>query len=352
MGMKSVLKMLAGVGACALVVLSCASSEEGAGDKAYDMAKRASGDARRTQLKTAYINYDKAVKKNPDKISNKLRERYLDMCITRAQMVLDEGSATMDAIPLLQKDIDAYLSPDVPSDLRQRYSAFLVQLGDTSAGKMKYIDALVYYDKAVEKAADPAQFKAKRDGIIRNVAEENYELGMMEFEMGKTDKEEAVMKYIRAEYFAKVALHFDSTFQKAQKLLSDCYKINRETYSAYITAVDDYTDTLVFKQVNKPNSILIAIPDYKVMGGSAVAIINIYNYSSDHLRMASEDFSLVDINGKEYKAAAGKMDPDILEYEKEAKYTLRFPVPSAPVKKLTYRNKRHHTEHYTEKYFF
>jgi len=347
MGMKSVLKVLAGVGACALVVLSCASGEESAGDKAYDMAKRTSGDARRTQLKTAYINYDRAVKKNPDKISNKLRERYLDMCITRAQMVLDEGSATMDAVPLLQKDIDAHLTPDVPADLRQRYAAFLVQLGDTSAGKMKYIDALVYYDKAVEKAADPAQFKAKRDGVIKNVAEENYELGMMEFEMGKTDKEEAEMKFIRAEYFAKVALHFDSTFEKAKKLLTDCYKLNRETYSAYLTAVDDYTDTLVFRKINKLD-ILIAIPDYKVMGGSAVAIIHMYNYSFNHLRMKSEDFALVDTDGKEYKAAAGKMEPEILEYEKEAKYTLRFPVPSAPVKKLIYKN----GPHYTEKNFF
>ena len=350
MGMKSVLKVLAGVGACALV-LSCASGEESTGDKAYDMAKRATGGERVKQLKTAYIYYDKAVKKNPDKVSNKLRERYLDMCITRAQTVLDEGSANMDAIPLLQKDIDAYLSPEVPADLRQRYSAFLVQLGDTSASKAKYIDALVYYDKAIEKAADPSPFKAKRDGVIKNVAEENYELGMMEFEMGKTDKEEAAMKYIRAEYFAKAALYFDPTFEKAKKLLTDCYKINRETYSAYITAVDDYTDTLVFKKVNEFD-ILIAIPDYKVSGGSAVAIIHIYNYSFDHLRMASEDFSLVDTDGKEYKAAAGKMDPDILEYEKEAKYTLRFPAPSAPVKKLIYRNKRHTKEHYAEKNFF
>jgi len=347
MGMKYAVKLLAGVGACALVALSCASSEEGAGDKAYDMAKRASGDARRTQLKTAYINYDKAVKKNPDKISNKLRERYLDMCVTRAQMVLDEGSATMDAIPLLQKDIDAHLTPEVSAELKQRYSAFLVQLGDTSANKLKYIDALAYYNKAVEKAADPAPFKAKRDGVIRNVAEENYELGMMEFEMGQKDKEEGPMKFIRAEYFAKTALYFDSTFEKAKKLLADCYKVNRETYSAYVTAVDDYTDTLVFKKINKLD-ILIAIPDYKVMGGSAVAIIHMYNYSFNHLRMKSTDFALVDVNGKEYAAAAGKMEPEILEYEKEAKYTLRFPVPGAQVRKLVYKN----GPHYTEKFFF
>jgi tetratricopeptide (TPR) repeat protein len=347
MGMKSVLKVLAGASVCALVVLSCASSDESAGDKAYDMAKRVSGGARKDQLKTAYIYYDRAIKKNPDKISSKLRERYLDMCITRVQTVLNEGSANMDAITLIPKDIDAYLTPDVPADLRDRYAAFLVQLGDTSQAKEKYIDALVYYDKAIEKAANPAQFKTIRDGIIKKVAEENYQLGMMEFEMAKTDKEEAVMKYIRAEYFAKVALHFDSTYQKAQKLLSDCYKINRETYSAYLTAIEYYTDTLVFKKINKID-ILMAIPDYKVMGGSAVAIINVYNYSNNHLRMKSEDFSLVDVDGKEYKAAAGKMDPDILEYEKEAKYTLRFPVPGAQVKKLTYKS----GSHYSEKYFF
>jgi hypothetical protein len=351
MGMKSVLKVLAGAGVCALVVLSCASGEEATGDKAYDMAKRATGGERLKQLKTAYMYYDKAVKKNPDKISNKLRERYLDMSITRVQTVLNEGSANMDAVTLIQKDIDAYLTPDVPGDLRNRYAAFLVQLGDTSEYNRKFIDALAYYDKAIEKAADPAQFKAKRDGVIKGVAEENYQNGMMEFEMAKTDKEEAAMKYIRAEYFAKVALNFDSTYQKAQKLLADCYKINRETYSAYITAVDDYTDTLVFKKINKLD-ILIAVPDYKVSGGSAVAIVHIYNYSFDHLRMASEDFFLVDTDGKEYKAAVGKMDPEILEYEKEAKYTLRFPAPSAPVKKLIYRNKRHNKEHYSEKYFF
>jgi tetratricopeptide (TPR) repeat protein len=327
------------------------ASFEKAGDEAYDIAKQSTGGARHMQLKNAYVNYDKAVKSNPDKISNKLRERYLDMCIARVQLILDEGNASMTAIPLLQNDIDTYLTTNIPADIRQRYATFLAQLGDSSASKARYTDAFAYYDKAIEKAANPAPFKAKRDGIIKKEAEENYERGMMEFEMGKKNKEEAAVKYIRAEYFAKVALHFDPDFQKAQKLLSDCYKINREIYSTYITTVDDYKDTLVFRKVNKLD-ILIAIPDYKVTGDSAVAIINVYNYSSDHLRMVSEDFSLVDTDGKEYKAAAGKMNPDVLEYEKEAKYTLRFPVPSAPIKKLTYRNYRHHTEHYAEKNFF
>jgi tetratricopeptide (TPR) repeat protein len=343
--MKYALKLLLGVGACALL-FSCASGDEAIGDKAYEAAKKATGDNRRTQLKTAYMRYAKVVKENPDKISNKLRERYLDMSITRVPMVLDEGSATMEAIPHLMDDIEAVLTPEVPADLKQRYAAFIVQLGDSSAAKTNYIDALNYYDKAIEKAADPSPFQEKRRSVIKNVAEESFELAMMEYEIGQKEKDES--KFIRSEYFANVALYYDSTFQKAQKLLSDLRKLNRGTYSAYITVAEEGEDkTSIFKKVNKWD-ILIAVPDSKKMGSGVTAIIHMYNYSFNHLRMKSEDFSIVDVNGKEYKAAASKMDPDFLEYEKEAKYTLRFPAPSGEIKKLTYKN----GPHYSEKVFF
>jgi tetratricopeptide (TPR) repeat protein len=288
------------------------------------------------------MRYAKVVKENPDKITNKLRERYIDMCITRVQMVLDEGSATMEAIPHLMDDIEAVLTPEVPADLKQRYAAFIVQLGDSSAAKTNYIDALNYYDKAIEKAADPSPFQEKRRSVIKNVADESFELAMMEYELGQKEKDES--KFIRAEYFANVSLYYDSTYQKAQKLLSDLRKLNRGTYSAYLTVAEDGEEkTPIFKKVNKWD-ILIAVPDLK--GGTA--IIHMYNYSFNHLRMKSEDFSLVDVNGKEYKGLPSKMDPDFLEYEKEAKYTLRFPPISGEVKKLTYKN----GPHYSEKVFF
>jgi hypothetical protein len=65
--------------------------------------------------------------------------------------------------------------------------------------------------------------------------------------------------------------------------------------------------------------------------------------------MRSEHFALVDVNGKKYPAAEGqKMDPDYLDQEHEATYTLRFPAPAGAVKKLIYQN----DDHYTEKNFF
>jgi tetratricopeptide (TPR) repeat protein len=341
--MKYILRLLTGAAVLALII-SCASGVESAGDKAYDMANRTSGDTRRTQLKTAYMNYRKAVMADTNKVSTKLRNRFLEMCIVRAKMVLDEGSAAMGAIPLLMDDIEGQLKPDAQPELRQQYAAFLVQLGDTSAGKDRYIDALKYYDRAIEKAADAGPFREKRNSIIRKVAEENYQTGMMEFEMGQKDKDESQL--IRAEYFAKVALYFDSTYAPALKLLSDVYKANVNTYSAFLTVVDDYTDTLMFRRINKYD-ILLAI--YSMQGKGGVMEVRMHSNTYNPLRMRSEHFALVDVNGKKYPAASGdKMDPDILDQEREALYKLRFPTPAAAVKKLVYEN----GPHYSEKNFF
>jgi hypothetical protein len=341
--------LLTGAAVLALIV-SCASSEEAAGDKAYDMANRTQGDTRRTQLKTAYINYRKAVVADTNKVSTKLRNRFLEMCIVRAKMVLDEGSAAMGAIPLLMEDIEGQLKPDAQPELRQQYAAFLVQLGDSSASKRKFIDALKYYDRAIDKAADAAPFREKRAAVIKDVARENYDNGMIEFQEGKAAKEEGVPQLIRAEYFAKAALYFDSTYKDALKFLSDCYKENISTHSAFLSVVDDYTDTLMFRKINKYDLLLaISNPNAVQAKGGPTLIIRMHSNTYNPLRMKSQDFALIDVNGKKYPAVEGqKMDPDILDQEREAQYTLRFPAPAAAVKKLIYEN----GPHYTEKNFF
>jgi tetratricopeptide (TPR) repeat protein len=342
MYMKYILQLLTGA-AVTVLIISCASGAESAGDKAYDMANRTQGDTRRTQLKTAYMNYRQAVMSNPDKVSTKLRNRFLDMCLVRIKMVLEEGNAKMDAIPLLMNDIEGQLKDDAQPEMRQRYAAFLVQMGDSSEAKERYIDALKYYDQAIEKAADATPFRDKRASIIRKVAEENYQTGMMEFEMGQKEKDESQL--IRAEYFAKVALYFDSTYKDALKLLSEAYKANINTHSAYLTVVTDYTDTLMFRRINKYD-ILLAI--YTQSKGGVIEV-RMYSNTYNPLRMKSQDFALVDVNGKKYPAASGdRLDPEILDQEREALYRLKFPTPSAPVKKLIYQN----GDHYSEKNFF
>jgi len=344
--MKCMLRLLVGVGAAALL-FSCATGEEAAGDKAYETAKKASGDVRRTQLKTAYINYRKAVTANPNKVSTKLRNRFLEMCITRAKMVLDEGSATMDAIPLLMEDIEGQLKDDASPDLRQQYAAFLVQLGDSSKANLKFVNALKYYDRAIEKAADPTPFREKRAGVIKGVVKENYDRGRALYEEGIKDKETGEATLIEAEYYAKVALYFDSTDTDAQKLLSDCYKANIHSLSAFLSVITDYTDTVMFRKINKYD-ILLSVTAIK--GGTV--IFRMHNNSFNPLRMRSENFALIDKNGVKYQAqAGGKIEPVLLDQERMIEEgRLNFPTPKAEIKKMIYENPD--GPHYSEKNFY
>jgi len=347
--MKSFVRLFLGVSVLMLAV-SCGGGDEAAGDKAYNMSKRATGDARRTQLKTAYINYGRAIKANPDKVSKKLRDRFLEMAIVRVQMVLDEGNASMGAIPLLMDEIEAQLTPavknEVAPELRNRYAAFVAQLGDSSAAKNRFIDALAFYDRAIEKAADASPFREKRASVVRNVAQENFEIGQMEFEMATKTRERDVEGLIRAEYYAHVALYFDSTFAPAKELLAKCRRENVGSYTAYPMVITDYTDTVMFRRINRLD-ILLAVPAILTRGGSTTAEIHMHNNSFNALRMRAEDFALVDVNGAEHKAAPARMDPEFLDQEREAKFTLRFPTPRAPIRKIIYRN----GPHYTEKFF-
>jgi hypothetical protein len=260
-------------------------------------------------------------------------------------MVLNEGNARMDAIPLLMEDIEGQLKSDASTDLRQQYAAFLVQLGDSSAAKDRFIDALKYYERAIEKASDPSPFKEKRSSVIKGVSKNNYELGRFEFEEGTKAKDEGETNLIRAEYFAKVALYFDSTNADAQKLLSDCYKANINSLSAFLTVITDYTDTVMFRKINKYD-ILLSITAMK--GG--LVKFRMHNNSYNPLRLKSGDFYLVDKNGKKYQGQAGsKIDPDFLDQERMVEDgTLRFPQPAAEIKKLVYEN----GPHYTEKNFY
>jgi tetratricopeptide (TPR) repeat protein len=339
------LRLLVGVGAAALL-FSCTTGEEAAGDKAYDVAKKATGDVRRTQLKTAYINYRKAVTANPNKVSTKLRNRFLEMCITRAKMVLDEGSATMDAIPLLMDDIEGQLKEDADAGLRQQYAAFLVQLGDSSEINGKFINALKYYDRAIEKAADATPFRDKRKDVIKGVVKENYKKGKDLYEDGIKDKETGESSLIEAEYYAKVALYFDSTDADAQKLLSDCYKANIHSLSAFLSVITEYSDTLVFRKINKYD-ILLSVTNTANKGGTL--LFRMHNNSYNPLRLKPDQFSLIDKNGAKYQASGGKIDPDFLDQERMVEDgRLNFPATKAEVKKLVYEN----GPHYSEKNFY
>lgn len=339
--MKYLYGLLAGLFVSALIV-ACTSGEEAAGDRAYDMARKTTGGVQRQQQKTAYIHYGKAIRDNPTNVSTRLRNRFLEMSIERAYMVLQEGGYGMDAIRLLMEEIEDQLKEDADPAHKQRFAAFIAQLGDSASARDRFLDALKYYDDAIEKAVDAAPFRAKRDDVVRRVADENYELGREAFATGKRQRDE--MEMIRAEYFAKVALNFDSTHEGAKKLLSEAYAELIGVYTAFPMAVQDYTDTVLFRSINKWD-ILLAVPTIQTRGNTTTAVIHMYSNTFNPLRMRSEHFFFVNEAGQEFRALPGqRMQPDFLEREREGQYTLRFPAVRGRIRQLVYENGPHRTE--------
>src|SRR5690554_7309328 len=87
--MKAVWKIVVSLSVLAMV-MSCSSPSEKKGDAAYRASQKLEGNQKRLQLKTAYMMYDKAIKEKPDKVSPKLKNRFIEMALTRANMIREE----------------------------------------------------------------------------------------------------------------------------------------------------------------------------------------------------------------------------------------------------------------------
>jgi hypothetical protein len=327
------------------MVTSCAPTYESKGDKAYKAAQKMTGDAKRRLQKEAYLYYKKALKAHPNKVSNRLRNRFVEMTLERAELVLTEGSHDMGAIPLFMEDLDSSLSPEVNPEFKSKYAQFLALLADSNFANQKIYKGIRFLDKALKIAPDPSTIEAKRDKVVENLAKDNYEMAKMEYEggLGKKGKEEDTEALIRAEYHTKLALYYDEDYPEAGELLSKLYQKNLNRYSAYEAVVDDKPDSNIYDAVNKYD-ILLAVTDVK-KGGSVTVKGTIYNYSYNPLRLQPSSFTLVDENGNSYTATgSSRIDRDILDQEHETKFVLVFRKPSAPIKKLEYKWKEHHTE--------
>lgn len=343
--MSLVGRILIGLAMAAFIASCGLGSYEQRGDAAYRKAQKREGNEKLLEQKMAYTMYQRAIEAHPNKISNKLRARFIELSLARAQMVLNEGNALADAIPLHTRDVEKYLTADAPANLRQEYALFLIQLADSFAVKSQSDRALVTIDKAISFASDPSSLLEKKKQMISKAAKESFEFAQVEADNGKTNKDADAL--VRAEYYVQVALAMDPNYPGAAKLLSDIRKLNAGTYSAFLRVIENIQDSAIFRKVNKYD-ILLAVPTI-TKGGTVGMTVNIYNYSYNPLRMKSENFFIVDAAGKRYQARPAKLtDPEILDQEHEAKYKLTFPKPAGELAKLVYQN----AEHYTEKCFF
>jgi hypothetical protein len=341
--MKYSLRLVIGLSVL-IMISACSLSYESKGDAAYNKAQNTSdANAKRILQKSAYIKYQQAVRAHPDKISPRLRERYIEMILQRAGMVLSEGTASMDAIPLYIADIDTMMKPEVPQNLKDTYAAFLLNLADSTVAREKMDDALLLIDKALGLASDGTAGKNKKEAIVGSFVKSKFEEASTIFEESKKSKD--VNGIVSSEYLTLVVMKYKPDYPGAAALLSTIRQGNLNTYSAYKRVIEGKPDPAVDKY-----DILLAIPSVVSKGGTVTLQVGMWNNSYNPLRMRARNFFLVDAAGTKYPAMeSSKIDPEILDTERETTtLVLRFPVPKEKIAKLLYENE----EHVSEKFFY
>jgi hypothetical protein len=337
-------KIVAGIACLTVFMLlaSCSSlsSNEGKGDRAYSQAKKAEGFNKRLLQKRAYIFYQKVFQEQPDKnrLSLKFRQRFIEMSIVRANMVLLEGTYEKDALKLFIRDIDTLISKEISSDIRQQYADFIVIMADSSVSRNRLDDALDWLAKAESETDNPGPIEAKKKALITDFTKQFFDMASQAYAEGKDTKDPETL--LKAEYYVQLALVYDSLYPGAKDLLSNVRKANVNVYSGYARVVEGKLDA----RVNKYD-ILLA-----VVSGTTSMTLSMFNNSYNPQRLKPENFFLVDVSGAKYVALpSSKMDPEILDTQHETKKIhLVFPKPKGEIKKVVYQN----GEHYTEKLFF
>jgi tetratricopeptide (TPR) repeat protein len=327
---------------CAILcmfLISCSSYESQA-DKAYSQSKNTQGYDKKILEKRAYIFYQRVLKATPDKrkLSLSMRQRFLEITMNRAYMVLNEGSYDMDAIHLFMEDLDSILTKDSPAELRQRYSDFLSQMGDSCLSRGQVDESLKWLTKAMNYVDNTSSLQDKKKRIVNDYSKQYFDMANDAYKQSKEDKDPELA--VKAEYYVQLAMVYDPALPGAAALLSELRKININTFSGYAKMVEGKLD----KRVNKYD-ILLAVAKTK-----AGYTVSMFNNSYNPQRLKPEFFFLVDEKGQKYKAApSSKIDPEILDTQHDTKGIKLF-IPGAPAvaKKLVYEN----GEHYSEKLFF
>ena len=321
---------------------SCSSltSDEAKGNKAYNQARHSEGINKRTLEKRAYIFYQKWNNSHPDKskLSLAFRQKFIEMTLIRANMVLSEGTYDMDPIKLFIKDIDTCLTKELGGEIGQEYAKFLLMMADSSVARNKLDDALDWITKAQKVVDDPSPMEAKRKALITDFTKQFYEMASQAFNEGKDSKDPEVL--LKAEYYVQLVLVYDPNYPGAADLLSNLRRANVNTYSGYARVIEGKLDP----RVNKFDIYLA------VVSGTTNMTLSMFNYSYNPLRLKAENFYLVDVKGEKYKALpSSKLDPEILDTQHETKKLhLVFPKPKGELKKVVYQD----GEHYSEKLFF
>ncbi len=329
----------------ALLAVSCVnSSYERQGDAAYARARKLQGDEKQFAQKQAYQLYLLAITTHPNNIGYQLRSRFIEMSIARARMLLSMNGLFADPLQFFIEDIDRYLTGDMPSDIKQNYAIFLVQMADSFSGRNRYLESLRYLDKATAYANDLHEIGHLREGTVAHAVKENFDRSAQELAIGKESGNGDAL--VRAEYYAEAALVFDSASTEVRKLLSECRKKTIGILCDYRNVLDSLPDTLLFRRVEK-STIFLAVPSFRI-DNEAVLTVMLSNYSNGALDLKQGDFSLTDISGKRYPALEAEKEIELVDQYSKTRFMLRFPKPAGAIAKFIFEK----GTHYAEKDFF
>lgn len=347
---KPFLFLAVGMCAASLLMVSCSPSPKAQADRAFKQAKNAEGYEKRKLEKKAYIFYLKAINEREKKgqpIPAELIDKFIKTTIIRSNMILTEASANVEAIDLFIQDVDSVISDKASPDIRNQYAQLVARLADSAASAGHITRFATLMDKAIDVAEDKTPLIRKKDEKVGDYIKNSLKAAK-KIAAAADSTDVSPQTLVRGEYYAKKALLFDADNDTAKQLLHEFRKENVGVYSAYERAIDSYTDTTLFDQINKYD-IFLAVPTIYGKGGLLKMSVSAFNYSYNPIRLRADNFYIVDTEGKKYPAlSSSKFDSEILDQDHETTdITLVFNKPANKVKKLCYEWQ----DHYTEKMF-
>jgi outer membrane murein-binding lipoprotein Lpp len=335
--------------AAVLLFSGCKSAEESKGDKAWSAAQSETEYAIKVlNLKKAYTFYRQAIKKAGAEATTELTNKYLDATMTRIEIIAENGGVNVDVIVYLREDMEEYLSKDASDDIKDRYSLFLIDVAEYHRSKDDLTMCMKELNEALEIAVNKTPAEEKKTAIAGK-----YSISQLDFATdfyNDAKKSKDTQDFIRAEYYAKVALHYDEASKEATTIVNATRKALAKSYSAYISVITDQPDKALFSAINKYD-ILIAVP---TLTNSGKATLSMFNNSYNAVRLKKENFSAEYANGKVVQAKSGKFPKKLLDQERELEMSVVFPKKSGKIKKImfTTKDKDGKIEHYTEKFLF
>ena len=193
--------------------------------------------------------------------------------------------------------------------------------------------AMMEYDKAlaVAQSTKPA-VQAKRDHAAEEYAAEQVATAL-NFQSSKE-----TLDQIRAQFYAKVALKYNPSSAKAQQILTETRVQLVSSYTAYISAIENYTDKDLFKEINN-QKVFISVPSVVKKGsGSLVLSISMFNEAPNALKLKRDYFTLTFENGKSSIATAlkAKGKGKIVDQSREGEMSLVFAKRGKVITSLSY----------------